>query len=124
MQAFLRFALFAVVLGTVHLPQAVMADGKPLAAGTYEVRLTDAAVTPAVGQSPDAERWVEFVKGGTVMGRELASVIPAESMASIAKGKRPAANSSLVQALKGGEYVRVWINKNKVNYLINLGAGK
>jgi hypothetical protein len=23
----------------------------------------------AVGQSPDAERWVEFVKGGTVMGR-------------------------------------------------------
>ena len=27
-------------LGTVHLAKKVMADGKPLAAGTYQVRLT------------------------------------------------------------------------------------
>lgn len=124
MKPFLRFAMFAVVLGTVHLPHAVVADGKPLPAGSYQVQLTDATPAPVVGQSPGAERWVEFVKGGRVAGRELATVVSAADMATMAKGKRPAANGSLVEKLEGGEYLRVWINKDKVNYLIHLGAGK
>ncbi len=125
MKPFLRFAMLAVVLGTVHLPHAVVADGKPLPAGTYQVQLTDAAPpAPAVGQAPDAERWVEFVRRGKVVGREVASVVSAADMGAIAKGKRPATNRSLVEMLKGGDYVRVWINKDKVNYLINLPVGK
>lgn len=123
MKTFLRFAMFAVVLGTIHLPQAVAADGKPLAAGTYQVRLTDQMATPAVGQSADAEQWVEFVQGGKVVGRELATVISAADMGAIAKGKRPPVNGTLVENLQG-EYVRVWINKDKTNYLINLAVGK
>ncbi len=123
MQTFLRFVMFAVVLGTIHLPQAVNADGKPLAAGTYQVRLTDEKAAPAVGQSVDAEQWVEFVQGGKVMGRELATVISAADMNAIAKGQRPALNGTLVEKING-EYVRVWINKDKTNYLINLAAGK
>src|SRR5665213_495438 len=51
-------------LGTVHLTTKVMADGKTLAAGTYQVRLTDDEPKPAVGQSPNAERYVEFTRGG------------------------------------------------------------
>lgn len=124
MKSFLRFAMFAVVLGTVHLPHATVADGKPLAAGTYQVRLTDEAQPAAVGQAVGAERWVEFVQAGKVVGRELASVISADDMGAIAKGKRPATNGSLIERLEGGQYLRVWINKDKVNYLIHLGDGK
>ncbi|HYM24452.1 MAG TPA: hypothetical protein VEU08_14650 [Vicinamibacterales bacterium] len=110
-------------LGTVHLAKKVMADGKPLAAGTYQVRLTSDEAKPGVGQSPDAEKWVEFLKGGKVAGREVATVISSADIGKVAKGKRPAANSSSVELLKGGEYYRVWINKGGNNYLINMPTG-
>jgi len=108
------------MLGTVHLTHTVLADGKPLAAGTYQVRLTTDEPKPGVGQDPTAEKYVEFVKGGKVAGREVASVIGAEDIGKIAKGKKPHANSSSVEVLKGGDYVRVWINKGGTNYLINM----
>jgi hypothetical protein len=107
-------------LGSVTLGKKVMADGKPLAAGTYQLRLTGDAPKPGVGQAPDAEKYVEFVKGGKVVAREVATVISAQDMAQIAKSKRPAANSSKVETLKGDDYVRVWINKGDNNYLVNL----
>jgi len=107
-------------LGTVHLAKKVMADGKPLAAGTYQVRLTTDEPKPGVGQSPDGEKWIEFLKAGKVAGREVATVISSADIAKIAKGKKPGANSSSVELLKGGDYYRVWINKGGNNYLINL----
>jgi len=107
-------------LGTVHLAKKVMADGKPLAAGTYQVRLTTDEPKPGVGQSPDGEKWIEFVKSGKVAGREVATVVSSADIGKIAKGKKPAANSSSVELLKGGDYYRVWINKGGNNYLINL----
>ena len=61
-------------LGSVTLSKKVMADGKPLAAGTYQVRLTADQPKPAVGQSPDSEIFVEFMRGGKVLGREVATV--------------------------------------------------
>ena len=52
-----------VALGSVRLPKAVKADGKPLPAGTYVVRVTSQAATPdAKGQTPTLERWLEFVQ--------------------------------------------------------------
>jgi hypothetical protein len=110
----------ATSLGTVTIARNVMADGKVLPAGTYQVRLSTDEVRPGAGQSPDAEKWVEFVKGGKVVGREVASVVSAQDIGSIAKGRRPKANSSLVEMLKGGDYWRVWINKGGMNYIINL----
>lgn len=107
-------------LGTITLPQRVMADGKPLAAGTYQVRLTGDAPRPAPGQSPDAERYVEFVRGGTVAGREVATVIPAAEIGAVAKGTRPASGTAKVERLKGDDYVRVWINRGGQNYIINM----
>jgi hypothetical protein len=116
-------AATGTVLGTVHLTQQVMADGKPLAAGTYQVRLTSDEVKTAVGENPDAEKYVEFVRGGKVAGREVATIISAEDIGKIAKGKKPHANSSSVETLKGGDFVRVWINKGGTNYLINMPPG-
>jgi hypothetical protein len=110
----------AAALGTVTLNKRVMADGKPLAPGTYQVRLSNEDVKPAAGQAPDSEKWVEFVRGGKVAGREVATVVSADDIGKIAKGKRPRANGSTVEMLKGGDYWRVWINRSGTNYIINL----
>ena len=108
------------VIGTIRLPQTVLADGKPLAAGTYTVRLTNERPTPVVGQSPGAECWVEFVQGGAVKGRDVATVIPDDQAAGVAKGPAPKPNRARVDVLKGGDYVRAWINHASANYLVNL----
>lgn len=107
-------------LGSITLNQRVMADGKPLAAGTYQVRLTSDVPKPGAGQNPDAERYVEFVRGGKVMGRELASIIPAGDMDALAESRKPAVNSAKVERLKGDDYIRVWINRGGNNYIINM----
>jgi len=111
----------ATALGSVTLGRNVMADGKPLAAGTYQVRLTTESPKPGAGQTPESERYVEFVRGGKVMGREAASIVPQADIAQIADSKRqPAAGSSRVELLKGDDYLRVWINRGGTNYLIHL----
>jgi hypothetical protein len=110
----------APTIGTVHLTQSVLADGKVLAAGTYQVRLTNDQPKTAVGESTGAERWVEFIKDGMVAGREVATVISAADVNAVAKGPQPKANTSRVDVLKGGEYVRVWINRGGNNYLVNM----
>lgn len=107
-------------LGSVTLNRRVLADGKPLTPGTYQVRLAADAPKPGVGQSPDGERYVEFVRGGKVVAREVATVVPASEIAQIAEGPRPPAGGSRVDVLKGNDYVRVWINRRGTNYLIHL----
>jgi hypothetical protein len=110
----------AGVIGTIRLAQPVMADGKRLPAGTYHVRLTSERPAPAVGESPGGEQWVEFMTNATVAGREVATVVSASDIAAIAKGSQPAPDTSRVDALKDGDYIRVWINRSGMHYLINL----
>ena len=111
----------AMVLGTVRLPKGVKADGKELAAGSYQVRLTaDEAKPDAKGSSEKLERWVEFLKGGKVAGREVVSIVPATEAKLVQKDAPPPAGGSKVQTLKGGDYVRVWINKGGNYYLVHL----
>ncbi len=86
----------------IQLPQTVLANGQRLAAGAYVVRITAEHPAPAAGQSPNAECWVEFVRGGAVAGRELASVVPTEEIGAIAKGPAPQPNQSRVDLLKEG----------------------
>jgi hemin uptake protein HemP len=109
-------------LGTARLAQAVIADGKPLPAGTYNVRLTTDTPSVVVGQTPAQTRWVEFVKAGTVVGREIATVVPADDMKAMAKMPKQG-GAVRVQTLKGGDYQRVWIVHAGVNYLIHLPVG-
>src|SRR4029453_299770 len=63
-------------LGSVTLKTAVMADGQRLGAGTYQVRLTNDSPKPGVGQTPESERYVEFVSGGRVVGAGGATLAP------------------------------------------------
>jgi hypothetical protein len=112
-------------LGTVSIPRSVMADGKPLPAGRYTVRLTAQTAQPTVpGQVPDLNRWVEFVQGGTVKGREVVSIVPANEVKDTQPGPdmpgHVAPNQTRVEMLKGGEYLRVWINRGGNNYLVHL----
>jgi hypothetical protein len=112
-----------IPLGVVHLSKPVKADGKPLPAGTYQVRLTSqTASPPAIGQTPTLERWVEFVQNGQVKGREVVSIIPQSEIDKVQKDTPPRPNSAKVETLKGGDYVRLWINKGGNHYLVHLPA--
>lgn len=110
-------------LGSVRLTRSVMADGKPLKAGTYQVRLTSQdAAPPAAGIK--MERWVEFLQGGKVAGREVVSIVPQAELKDLMPGPdnlpRAGAGSARVEMLKGNDYVRVWINRGGVHYLIHM----
>jgi len=110
-----------VALGSVHIPKAVKADGKPLSAGTYTVRLTPQTASPdAKGQTAALERWVEFMKGGKVAGREVVTIVPQSEISKVQKDTPPKPNGAKVETLKGGDYVRVWINKGGNHYLLHL----
>lgn len=113
-----------LALGSVRLPRAVTADGKPLPAGTYQVRLTSQEAKPdAVGTSKALERWIEFVQKGTVKGREVVSIVPQAEVKNVVKDAPPASGGSKVQMLRGNEYMRVWISKGGNHFLIHLPTG-
>jgi len=109
-----------MVLGTVHLAKGVKADGKALAAGTYQVRLTPQQATPdAKGQTPPLERWVEFTQKGQVKGREVVTIVPQPEISLVQKDAPPKPNGSKLETLKGGDYMRLWINKGGNHYLVH-----
>ncbi|HXW03937.1 MAG TPA: hypothetical protein VD833_01790 [Vicinamibacterales bacterium] len=110
-----------MALGSVRIPRAVTADGKPLPAGTYQVRLTAQTAKPeAVGTSEALARWVEFVQGKTVRGREVVSIVPQAEVKMVVKDAPPASGASKVQMLRGNDYLRVWINRGGNHFLIHL----
>ena len=111
----------ALPLGNVRLPKGVKADGKDIPAGTYQVRLTPNEAKPdAKGSSEVLERWVEFTQKGEVKGREVVSIVPSDEIKLVQKDAPPATNGAKVETLKGGDYVRVWINRAGNHYLIHL----
>ena len=88
-------ATTAATLGTVRIPREVKADGKPLPAGTYQVRLTAEEAKPdAVGTSGKLERWVEFLQKGNVKGREVVSIVPQDEIRMVEKDTPPATGAS------------------------------
>jgi hypothetical protein len=114
----------ATSLGTVRVGKGVMADGKALPAGSYSLRVSSDAVKKVTGQAAANATWVEFVQGGQVKGRELASVVPSAEVKSVIKGTAPAAGATKVELLKGGEYLRVWANRGGNHYLLHLVVGQ
>ena len=112
-----------VELGTIDLPRSVRADGEPLSAGRYEIRLTaETAAPPAVGALDVLERWVEFRQDGEVRGREVATLVPQSEIGDVANSAPPAAGAPRVEPLRGNEYLRVWINHGGTHYLIHLAV--
>jgi len=109
-----------VALGSVRLTKDVMADGKKLAAGTYQVRVTSQVASPdAKGQTAALERWLEFMQGGQVKGREVVTIVPQADLSLVEKDSPPQANSSKFELLKGGDYTRLWINRGGNHYLVH-----
>ena len=107
-------------LGSVRLSRAVMANGQSLPAGTYTVRVAGDPVTKVLGQSNEGTRWVEFVQGGQVRGKEMATVLAGPAVRAVAKGSGPASGSARVEMLKGEDYLRVWFNRAGTHYLVHL----
>jgi hypothetical protein len=107
-------------LGSVRIPRAVKADGQALAAGTYQIRVTETPATPAAaGQTPQFERWAEFLQGGQVRGREVVTIVPPSDISQVADMKPPPSGSQRVEVLKGGDYLRLWLNRGGTHYLIH-----
>jgi hypothetical protein len=111
-------------LGSVRISRNVLANGQPLRAGTYTVRLTSESATPVPpGQTRELERWVEFRRGDQVVAREVVSIVPQSEIRDVAQDVPPRPGASKVQLLKGNEYLRVWINRGGTHYLIHLPTG-
>ena len=109
-----------VNLGSVRIPRTVKADGQPLPAGTYQVRVTETPAAPAApGQTPQFERWAEFLQGGKVVGREVVTIVPASEIKQVAEMTPPPPGGSRAEVLKGGDYLRLWINRGGNHYLIH-----
>ena len=110
----------SVNLGSVRIPRDVKADGKALAAGTYQVRVTETPATPpAAGQTPQYERWAEFLRNGNVVAREVVTVVPAGDIKQVAEQTPPPAGGYRAEVLKGNDYLRLWINRGGNHYLIH-----
>jgi hypothetical protein len=114
----------AQTLGSVNVSQKVMANGQPLEKGTYTLRLLPDQVTPVVGQTPAESQWVEFVRGGKVVGKEVATILSGPEARKVTKGSGPAAGESKTQLLKGNDYVRIWVNHGGKHYLVHLAVAK
>jgi hypothetical protein len=110
-------------LGSVRLSRAVVAGGQQLAAGTYTLRVSNEAVNHVLGQADTSFKWVEFVQGGQVKAKELATVLTSAAAREIAEGGVPGSGSSRVQMLKGNDYLRIWINRGGTHYLLHLAVG-
>ena len=109
-----------VNLGSVRIPRAVKGDGQPLPAGTYTVRVTETPASPQVpGQTPQYERWAEFVQGGKVVAREVVTIVPGSDIKQVAEQTPPRSGGYRAEVLKGNDYLRLWINRGGNHYLIH-----
>ena len=110
----------SVNLGAVRIPRAVKGDGQALPAGTYQVRVTETpASPPAAGQTPQYERWAEFMRNGKVVAREVVTIVPAGDIKQVAEQNPPPAGGYRAEVLKGNDYLRLWINRGGNHYLIH-----
>ena len=110
----------AGALTAVQITQSVLVNGKPLPAGLYELRLTNERPTPLPGQSPDAERWVEFVSNGQVVAREVAEVLRDHDLPTVGASSVPSRDGTRVVTLKGGDFLRISVKRGRERYLIHL----
>ena len=106
------------MLGTVRIPQAVVAGGQVVEPGTYEVRLTGEHVDPLPGQSEDAGQYIELLSGGQVVARDVAEVMPGQAAPIGTSGSAP--SRIRVERLKADDFLRISIHHGAERYLIYL----
>jgi hypothetical protein len=108
---------------TVTITQSVMADGKPLAAGTYEIWITNERPDVGAGAPSEAQRVVEFAQNNQVVARTIAEVFPRRGGEAVGTSGNTGAGRARVEMLKSGEFVRVSINDAAGRFLIHLPTG-
>src|SRR5688500_14860047 len=107
-------------LGPIRIPRDVKGDGQALPAGTYQMRVTETpASPPAAGQTPQYERWAEFMRNGKVVARVVVTIVPASDIKQVAEQTPPPAGGYRAEVLKGNDYLRLWINRGGNHYLIH-----
>jgi hypothetical protein len=115
-----RAAADTSVHTTVRIPVPVSAGGTPLPAGTYELRIAQEPPTPVAGQSANAQRQVEFVADGRVVARELAEVLLDDDLPTEGASSQRVPSGTRVEMLKGGEFLRISVKRERERYLIYL----
>jgi hypothetical protein len=114
-------------LGSVRLAQPATVGSTTLQPGTYEIRLTGEHVKPLAGQSEESGQYVEFVMNGTVAAKAAAEVIGSSTGAVGTSGATSGATGGVasrarVEMLRGGEFLRISMNKGGERFLIHLGV--
>jgi hypothetical protein len=104
---------------SVRIPIAVLADGKPLPPGQYNLRLTGNQ-PPQPGQASGAQQAVEIIAGGNVVARETAEVLRDDDLPAVGAPSQSVQNGTKVEMLKGGEFLRISIKRDGARYLVYL----
>lgn len=110
----------ANVLDTVRIGVAVAAGGTLLPPGTYELRLTGEHPDPPIGQPRNAQEWIEFIKDGKVVAREAAEILYDDDLTPVGASSQKARPGTRVEMLKGGEFLRISVKRERDRYLIYL----
>jgi hypothetical protein len=107
------------VMTTVRIMQPVLAGGQPLAPGTYELIVTDESPATQHRQPNESQRWVEFVRDGMVVAREIAEVFP-HPETPVGTSSASDAPRAVIQKLKADDFVRISVNAPNARYLVYL----
>jgi hypothetical protein len=107
------------VMTTVTITQPVLAGGQLLASGRYELIVTDESPATQSGQPNESQRWVEFVRDGMVVAREIAEVFP-HAETPVGTSSASSAPRAIVQKLKADDFIRVSVNAPNARYLVYL----
>jgi hypothetical protein len=110
----------ANILTTVRISAPVTAGGTSLAAGTYEFRLTGERPVPPIGHPQNAQEWIEFVRDGRVIAHEAAEILYDDDLPSDGASAQKARLGTRVEMLKGGEFLRISVKRERDCYLIYL----
>jgi hypothetical protein len=108
------------VLAKAHvvvLDEPVMAEGKLLPAGMYELRILEERPVTTAGDPSNTQRIVEFAQHGIVVAREVAEVFPNSQT-----GVAAAPTKARVQRLREDDFVRVSVIQNDSRFLIYLST--
>jgi hypothetical protein len=114
----------ARVLATVQIGTAVTAGGAPLPVGTYELRLTGERPAPLAGQPQNGQEWVEFVADGKIVAREAAEILNDGDLEAAGEASQRVKSGTRVEMLKGGEFLRISVKRERNRYLIYLPVKK
>ena len=109
-----HLVLVGVLVGAVSAGAAYAQTPAPAAAPKQ-----DSASRPARPAPAQAAALVEFVQRGQVKGREVVTIVPQSEISNVQKDAPPHPNSSKFETLKGGDYMRLWINKGGNHYLVH-----